>query len=296
MSPYALGIIYVLLAGACFGFLGIFGRLAYGTGLEVSSLLFWRFFIAACLLWIFALVFRPKIFRLDTKQILISLGLGILGYALFSSFYFHAIKYLSVSLAALILFTFPLFVSLIEHFVFNQTLRALQWFSLFITLLGLALLLSDGWNFESTQGVLYGFAAAITYSLYVVASGKVQKNVHPLSSSLYVITGATLALGLFHRVGLTQAFEFSGVQWGLVLGIAIISTIAPLSLFLAGLQRLPSSTASILVTVEPIVATFAAAVLLEETLTFKQYFATAIVLLGTTISGLRHKRTGARWE
>jgi drug/metabolite transporter (DMT)-like permease len=70
----------------------------------------------------------------------------------------------------------------------------------------------------------------------------------------------------------------------IISGIAIISTIAPLTLFLAGLQKLSSSKASIVVMIEPVVATVAAFFFLGEQLTPLQIGGALLVLVALVIN------------
>lgn len=282
-----LGYFFVLLAGIGFGFLGIFGRLAFQSGMTVGELLTFRFATASALLWIGLLVFKPSLTRLSLKQTIVSALLGIGGYAVFSTLYFESITGVSVPLAALLLFTFPVFVNLGAHFVLKHRMTKIQGISLLLSCVGLGILLWGPMFVNSKVAVLYGLGAAVVYAIYVLVSGQVQKNVPPLSSSLYVITSATVALYLFHQPDISRLSEFTTLQWTCIIGLATISTIGPLTFFLAGLQRLPSSQASILVTIEPVVAAFAAGIILGEHLTNLQLVGAAIVIAALILNALK---------
>lgn len=285
-----LGVLQVLLAGIGFGFLGVFGRWSFQEGLTVGELLFWRFLFAASLLWIWALLFRRELIRLPGSQIRTSLALGFLGYAVFSTLYFESIKGVSVALAAMLLFTFPLFVSLGAHFVLKERMQLRQWFSLALALAGLMILLWGDVNIQSYNAVWMGLGAAVTYSIYVLVSGRVQRNVHPISSSLYVMVGAALGLFAFHQPALSRLPELTSTQLSLLLGIAIFSSILPMSLFLAGLQKMKSSEASILVTIEPVVAAIAAHVILHEYLSAQQVVGAVLVVSALVLNSLSTRR------
>ncbi|MEZ0391283.1 MAG: DMT family transporter [Pseudobdellovibrionaceae bacterium] len=285
----ALGFFYVLMAGLGFGFLGIFGRLAFQSGMSVGELLTWRFSLAALILWVGLLIFQPRLIRLSLKQILISCALGIGGYAVFSTLYFKSIEGISVPLAALLLFTFPIFVNLGAHFILKHRMTKLQSLSLLLTCLGLGILLWGPMVVHSKKAVFFGLGAAFVYSIYVLVSGQVQQKVAPLSSSLYVITSTALALFLFHQPSLSKIPNMSTVQMTCILGLAIFSTIGPLTFFLAGLQRLPSSQASIIVTVEPVVATFAAGLILNERLTSFQMLGAGIIITALILNATEKK-------
>lgn len=273
-----LGFIFVILAGIGFGFLGIFARWAYQSGLSVGELLSFRFIFAGLLLSLGLIVTKPSLLKLSLRQIIVSAGLGVFGYAVFSTLYFKSIEGISVPLAALLLFTFPIFVNLGAHFILKERMTRIQFISLLIACAGLGILLWGDIVVDSIASVLFALTAALTYSVYVLVSGKLQKNVHPFSSSLYVITSAGLALIFFNRPDLNKIFSLTQEQYLIITGIAIISTIGPLTLFLAGLQRLSSSKASIVVMIEPVVAALAAWILLDEALTNLQLVGAMLVM------------------
>ncbi len=283
----ALGFIFVLLAGMGFGFLGIFGRLAFQSGLTVGELLTYRFIIAGLILLIGLLVTRPRLILLSKKSFLTSVLLGLFGYAVFSTLYFKSIEGISVALAALLLFTFPLFVNLGAHFILKERMTKLQVLSLGMACVGLAVLLWGPIVVNSLEAVLYALTAAITYSAYVLISGRYQKDVHPLSSSFYVITSAAVALLLFHQPSIPKFFNLTTQQQLLIFGIAVVSTIAPLTLFLAGLQRLSSSKASVVVMIEPVVASAAAWFILNEQLNPAQMAGAVLVVIALVLNALK---------
>lgn len=275
----ALGFVFVLLAGVGFGFLGIFGRLAFQSGLSVGELLTFRFALAALLLFIGLLFYKPNLLKINLKQLAISSALGVFGYAVFSTLYFKSIEGISVALAALLLFTFPIFVSLGAHFILKERMPRRQIFSLVLACAGLAVLLWGPLVVHSLTSVIFAIAAAFAYSVYVLVSGRYQQKVPPLTSSLYVIISAGLALFIFHQPSFNRIPHLTSQQAFIILGIAVVSTIGPLTLFLAGLQKLSSATASIIVMIEPVVAALAAWLLLGEQLTVQQSAGGGIVLL-----------------
>lgn len=279
-----LGLIFVLLAGFGFGFLGIFGRYAFQSGLTVGELLTFRFVLASVLLWAGLFAFKRDLIKLPARQILISAGLGVFGYAVFSTFYFKSIEGISVPLAALLLFTFPIFVNLGAHFFLKERMTKNQFISLLLATVGLGILLWGPLVVNSPAAVVYALIAAVTYAVYVLVSGKVQQKVAPLSSSLYVISASALALFLIHQPAVTRVSELTAQQMFIISGIAVVSTIAPLTLFLAGLQKLSSSKASIVVMIEPVVATVAAFFFLGEQLTTLQIGGALLVLVALFIN------------
>lgn len=278
LSRHWTGVIQLVLASIGFGFLGIFGKIAFHHGLSVGAFLTYRFTLAALLLWMGCLLFRPHWIRLEAKQIFISALLGVFGYAVFSTLYFMSVKGVSVALAALLLYTYPFWVSLLGHLFLHERLTHRQWTCLVVAFIGLALLVWGRLAAHDVKAVFAGMGAAVAYALYILASAHWQRHVRPLSSSLYVISFAALALYLYHRPSMSAAFHLSPAQASSVLGIAIISTIIPLTLVLAGLQKMKSSEAALLTMIEPVTAAVMAWFIFHETLTSRQMVGAALVL------------------
>lgn len=273
-----IGFIYVILAGLGFGFLGIFGRLGFQKGLSVGEILTWRFLLASLILWTFLLLFKRNLVKLSLRQILISSALGVFGYSLFSTLYFMSIEGISISLAALLLFTFPIFVNLGAYFLLKEKMALKQVISLLLATIGIASLVWGPLFVNSMNAVIYALLAAIFYSIYVLLSGHFQQGVEPLSSSLYVITSAAMALFIFHQPSVDRLVQFSSTEYLIFLGLALVCTVAPLTLFLAGLQRLSSSKASLVVMIEPVVAALAAWVIFDEKMSLIQAAGALLVL------------------
>ncbi|MBX2994449.1 MAG: EamA family transporter [Bdellovibrionaceae bacterium] len=273
-----MGSLQVLLAGACFGFLGIFAKWAYSLGFSVGEVLTFRFLIAALVLGAALAIFKREWLVLPRRQVVISLLLGLLGYAVFSTLYFVSIKGITVGLAALLLFTFPLFVNIGAVVFLKERLTPLRALSLVIAGTGLVLLVWGDWSVEKVSAVIAGIGAALAYAGYVLISGVVQKDVRPLSSSFYVMIGASLGLALYHHPSPTAWIEWPPERFVVLLGIAVICTIAPLTLFLSGLQKMSSSRASLLVMIEPVVATIAGAVIFQERLSAVQSVGAGLIL------------------
>ena len=283
------GILQVLLAGFGFGFLGIFAKYAIKNNLTTGLLLSGRFLSAGLVLFLGLLLFNRKLLLTHRKQFVTSLLLGLFGYAIFSSLYFKSLEGISVALAAMLLFMFPFFVSLGAHFFLQIRMSPKQWLNLAFAFLGITLLVWGDLYVESIPSLVYGLLAAITYSGYVLLSGVYQKDIHPLTSSLYVIWAAAFGLIVFHQPNLTDFINLNPTQWGLIIAIAVFSTIMPISLFLSGLQKLTSPQASLIVMVEPVVALVAAWVLLSEKMSFVQIIGAIIVILALIFNSLEKR-------
>ncbi len=293
-SEYTKGIFLTLMAGVGFGFLGVFGKISFKYQAGVGDLLIFRFVFASILLAIFNRYqfLKNKKPALNGTQKRNSFLLGVFGYAVFSSLYFFSIKYLSVALAALLLFSFPIFVNIGSVLFFKTKFHKPQIFSLISSMLGLTVLLWGDFQIQAWVGVLFGFAAAVTYSCYVLISGKIQKNVDALMATQWVLLGAGTGLFFIHSFVFKDSIhydywlKFQPPFYWTVLGMSILSTVIPIAFFILALQRLPSAVASVVVTVEPLVATIAAWIFLGEELNFRTFLGGSLIVLSVIISAL----------
>ena len=108
------GTVMCLGSGAAFGAMAVFGKLAYGEGATVGTLLAVRFALAAALFWALLLVGgagRREVRALRRGDIAVGLALGACGYALQSGCYFAALERIDASLLSLLLYTFPAIVA-----------------------------------------------------------------------------------------------------------------------------------------------------------------------------------------
>lgn len=282
-----IGILEISLGSMGFAFLGIFGKWAFASGLSVGALLTYRFMIAAAVLWIGLFLFNRNKIYISRLQLLFSAGLGVFGYAVFATLYFSAVQGMSVGLAALLLYTYPFWVSLLGHFFSYERMNRVQWTLLFGAFVGVTCLLWGQFHLHNTAALIAGLGSAITYAIYILFSASYQKNVKPISSSLYVTTFAAIALASYHHPPLQFWKILNSHQWQIVLGIATVSTIFPMTLILGGLQKLKSSQAALVTMLEPVLAALAAGVLLHESMSALQIVGGTVVMVCLVLSVLR---------
>ena len=277
------GTVLILLSGMCFAFLGIFGKFFYQKGFDTGVILTARFIIAVISLAAIFLIriFFGKInhFHIDRRHFILAIFLGVFGYACFSTLLFMSFKFLSVSLSVMLLFTFPFFVFFGSVFLGQEKFTLRKIVSLGLVAIGLFFLLSVELQVESYQGVVYALLSAVLYGMYILISAKYQKNINPFTSSFYVITAASVALFLYNRPDLGKIWSAdSNIQIQFLL-LGFIGTVLPLSLFQAGLQRISGTKASVLGTVEPVLASMYAFVFFGEPLNYSQILGIVIIVI-----------------
>jgi drug/metabolite transporter (DMT)-like permease len=199
-----------LVSAACFGAMAIFGKLAYEAGVAPSVLLMVRFALAAAALGAMLLL-RPGLraapVRPGRRVLLIAVGLGAIGYAAQASLYFAALQRMDAAPLSLILYTYPVLVTVAAALLGRERLTRTRGVALAAASGGMLLVLlgAGGTGFHSL-GALLAFAAALTYTVYILVADTVVHRLPPVVLTALVMTGAAGTLGA--RAVLTDGLDF----------------------------------------------------------------------------------------
>jgi drug/metabolite transporter (DMT)-like permease len=291
-----------LLSAACFGAMGVFGKLAYDAGVSADALLLLRFTLAAALLGAL-LALRPQLrsiksaaapsapARLSRRLVLTGLALGALGYASQAGLYFAALERIDASLVALVLYTYPAMVTVVAVLLGRERFTGARAAAVLVASCGtLLLLLGAGSLRFDPAGVALAFGAAAVYTAYILVADPATHRVPPVALSALVMSGAAAILAV--RAVLTGGVDLhlGAAGWLWVVCIAVVSTVVAMLAFFGGLRRTGPSTASILSTFEPVVTTALAALTLGEVLTPAQLVGGLLVLGSVAIVQHRSRR------
>jgi drug/metabolite transporter (DMT)-like permease len=274
-----MGVVLCLVSAACFAALGVFGKLAYDADVGVLTLLTVRFAMAATGFGVLTMVVPGARVRMDRRLVLVALGLGCVGYAAQAGLYFAALQHVDVSLLSLLLYTYPAFVTVAAIVLGRDRATRPRMAALGAASCGVALvLIGAGGGSADAIGVTMGVGAALAYTAYILVADTVIADAPPLAFSAVIAAGAfvTFAGIALATGGLDLGFAAAG--WGWLACIAVISTIAAVLSFFAGLRRVGPSNASILSTFEPPVTVLLAFLVFGEQLGVMQLVGGALVL------------------
>ncbi len=261
MSDRLSGILLVTFSAATFGTLALFGRYAYADGMDALTILFFRFSLAAVVMvgW---LGLRGE--GLPRGRALGPLiGMGALGYVGQAFAYLTALKYASAGLVALLLYLYPLFVTLLSATLLREPLSRGKLVALGLALAGTALTVGPAGG--QWPGILLALGAALIYSIYIIVGTHVLKEVSALQSSTVIFASAGAMSGLLMLLN-GPHWPASGAGWSAIAAIVIVATVLPVVTFLAGLERIGPSNAAMLSTLEPVVTVILGIVFLNELL------------------------------
>jgi drug/metabolite transporter (DMT)-like permease len=276
--------VFCLASAAAFGAMAVFGKLAYAAGATVGTLLVLRFALAAGLLW--GLGAGRGLHRRD---IVPGLALGA-AYALQAGAYFAALTRLDAGLLSLLIYTSPAIVTGAAIALGRERADRTRLAALALSACGLILVVGGAGRLDPL-GTALAVAAGALYSAYILVSEDAAKRAGPRGLTALVCTGAaaalllgTTALGQFHPAALSAA------AWLWIAALAAVSTVAAISLFLAGLIRVGPGSAAILSTLEPVTTVALAFLVFGEVLRPTQLGGGALVLAAAVALALAPHR------
>ena len=285
------GTLSCIAAGAGFGAMGVLGKLAYDDGVTVGTLLAARFALAALVFW--ALMAASGAGRelraLRRRDVLTALALGAGCYAAQAGAYFAALPRMDAGLLSLLVYLFPAFVTVAAIALGRESADARRVGALAIALTGLVLVLAGA----ETGGLdplatALGLGAALVCTVYILVSGSIAGRMSPQLFSTLVCTGAAVTLTAGSgALGQLQPGTVTARGWGWLACLALVSTVAAISLQFAGIARVGPTVASILCTVEPVVTVALAFVVFGEVLGAAQLLGGGLVLAGVIVLQLR---------
>jgi drug/metabolite transporter (DMT)-like permease len=293
-----LGYTMVATAATLFAVNGSVSKVVLGSGLSSLELAQVRNTFAALLFLAFLLAVAPSRLRVGRRELLFLVAFGLVGIALVQWLYFVAIENLPVGVALLIEFTAPLFVALFARFVYKEQVRRRLWVAVAMCITGLALVVElwTGVAF-STVGVTAAFGGALALTAYLLMAERERRHRDAASLSFYGFLFAALLWAVVQplwkfpwsvlddSVSLQgNLSEHSAPVWLLVAFIIVVGTFVTFSLLTGALRHISATRASIVATLEPVVATVIAWAWLGESFGPTQLVGGAVVIAGILVA------------
>lgn len=275
------GIVLIIISAIAFGWMPIFGSWAYDSGVNTHGLLLIRFTLAGLVM---AAVMLLRGARWPKGTTLLGLmAMGGVGYVGQAFGYFSALRHGSAALAALLLYVYPVLVTLACAFWWKEKLSSRTWLAL--ALACISLIFTIGPASGQWLGILFGLSAAVIYSGYIIAGSRLTPRVGALPAATVVMLSAAGTLWL-STLWSTPTWPTSTASWSAAIAIALVSTVIAIFTFLAGLDYLSASEASTLSTLEPVVSVVLAALILGEHLSMLQWLGGAGILVSALLIAL----------
>lgn len=285
----------VLTAGTLWGFMGMFNRYLNAAGIDSAGVIFLRCGTAAVMFFITIMVTAPSQLKIRLKDLWCFMGTGLCSMLFFTYCYFTAMQYVSLAAAAILLYTAPLFVTLISAILFGEAMNLRKAIALGLGFLGCCFVSGVGGNVSfSMRGTLLGLGAGIGYALYSIFAKLAlergySSNTINLYTHLLAASGAALLWGV--KEPLTIATS-SAPMLLFTLALGLFTCYLPYLLYTYSLTGLEAGKASIYANIEPVVAAIIGVLIFCEPLGWQNVIGIIFVLSAVVLLSLKpHQET-----
>jgi len=279
------GFLYSIISAACFGMLVIFFKQGYQIGLDAISMLQFRFTFGTALLFVWLALRRPDQLKASFKMIAFCSFLGILISPIQSICFASAAKYIPASTTSLILYFYPVAVTLLSAVFFGTRIDRTVSASLALVLAGCGLVFYDAFLQQmDTTGLTLAFGAMITFSIYLIMVQILLKKEEPLRATFYILLFASITyncMGGVHAYSLLNATNLP-----IALGLGLISTVFAMAFLYLGIEKVGSTYASIFSSIEPVTTLVAAAIILDEKIVPLQIGGVILIIAGILLPNI----------
>lgn len=301
MNEKLKGGLFVFIGACSFGLLSTIVKTAYGEGYDLGQITGSQTFFGASILWLIylgqrvissqkrSIVDNGKTTTPSTpfwKIMIAGTFTGLVGL-----FYYQCVKLIPASIAIILLMQYLWISIVIEWTVFKKNPHRMQIIAAATVLIGT--ILAGGIFNQSIQlnplGIIWGLLAALSYSIFLMVSGRVGNDLPVLKKSALMITGSMIMTWIiFPPLFFFDGVSFSGLyQWGLVL--ALLGTVIPPLFFSIGVPKIGVSIGAILSAAELPVAVTVSHFVLKEEVQFIQWLGVILILSAIALINLKSK-------
>ncbi len=286
----------VLLAAALWATLGvIFKQLLNTFALPQITISFLRALLGgAIILAGLGLRQRPAL-RQSWRAAPFFFGFGLLGVAAFFAVYVIAVDLAGVTVAVILLYTAPAWVAVFSALFLGEPMNTVKIICVGMSIAGCALI-ARIYNVSEISlnlwGLLAGVGSGLTYALYSVFI-----KVGVRRYSMWSVLGYGYFLGAIFLLPFQLAHGFSQLRqpgvWPWLALLIAGPTLGAGASFAAGVRYVPVSNASIIATLEPLIAAILAYVFMGERLEIPQLLGGGLILAAVILLARSQKNKQA---
>lgn len=273
-----------MIAAVAYGTNPLFSLNLYAAGMDVESVLFYRFAFAALVLAAAMLLTRHSL-AVSRRQLMALVPAGVV-FAMSSQTLYQSFLYMDAGVACSILFIYPILVAVIMTLFFHERASLLTYGCIALATAGIAMLYQgDGSGALSTVGLMLVVASSLCYALYIVGvDHSVLRTVPSARMTFWVLaSGAAVFFALsgfgarLHPIGADPAVVAN------VVGVALVPTIIPILFINIAIKDVGPTYSAIIGALEPVTALVIGASVFGEHVTGRIALGALMILVAVTL-------------
>lgn len=288
----------IFISAVLWGGAGIFVKNLQNYGIYEMQIVFCRAFFTSIILSVVILLKNKRYFRIAFKDIWLFVAAGLGSIVLFNFSYYKTMALTSLSVAAVLLYTAPIFVCVMSVLFFREKITVNKIVALIMAFLGCCFVTGafnqDGRLTPTALG--FGILTGFGYSLYTIFSRiLINRGYHTLTITFYTfLVAAVGSLPLISPVKTVEVLTNEPMAILVAVLMALFNTVIPYLLYTAGLNGVSTSSAPVIATVEPVVATLISVLYYHETFRYWHFCGIALVLLSIVVLNFKVNKNEAK--
>lgn len=261
-----LSMFFALGAGVLWGIIGLFVRYFSDLGLDSLQVGLIRMGIACLCTFLYMLLFRRSELKIRLKDLWCFAGSGLVSMLMACVTYFKAMQHVSLSVAAILMYTAPVYVTVFGALFFKEKITKKTVVAMVLAFAACVLVCAPSHTGGfSAVGIVFGLLAGVSFALYSVFTRFAYlRGYGTWTVTFWSFVFSTAGAAVMCDIGgVIEVFAMSAtLPWALCLGV--VCAFAPYALYGLALKKLSGSTVTILSSVEPVVATLTGILMFGE--------------------------------
>lgn len=274
---------------------GILAAMAYGTnplfsldlinmGIDVNSILFYRFAVATVLM---AIIMKAKGRSLKVTGCppWLLFGAGIV-FALSSVTLYQSFLFMDAGIACSILFVYPILVAVFQSIFFHERASLLTYACIAMALFGIFMLYhGDGEVKLSAVGMGLVVLSSLCYAIYIVGVNHTTlTNVSSGKLTFWSLVAGTLMFFVFCGCGVSLHAPLPTIEfWVNAVGIGLVPTIIPILFINMAIKTIGPTYSAIMGALEPVTALCIGVCVFDEKLTVRIAIGALLIFVAVTL-------------
>jgi len=280
------GYFLIVSASIMWGTMGIFGKLAFEYGINPVTLTALRIFISSITMLISIILLKRNLLKIKKKDVPQLLVFAILAVALQRIAYFYTVDLTTATIAAVLFYTYPIFVTVHASLFLKEKLTFSIILAIVLTFSGVAFVAKAyeaAWLNANLLGLAFGMLTSLLFALYFLMTKKLRNSYTSWTLLLYGDGLGAIALTPALCFSFSEIVSYPQQLWLLILVIGLFPSLTAYLLFSYALKYVESSKGSILSVIEPLSAAIFSVTILGERFDPLQIVGVALVLAGIVL-------------
>lgn len=290
------GFLLVVIAAIFWGYMGVPTKNLGDLSFDAFSVSFFRTFIAAVFYFLYCLIKNPSWLKVDKKGLSFFMIYGIVAFGGTFICYNVAVKYISIALATMFMFTSQVWVVILSYFIFKEKFTVKKIVAIVLTLIGCFLMckIYDSNNMNlNPKGIIFGLISGLTFALQIILA-KINSNKYNQNTLLaYSFIFASLCLLPFMNFKNTISVFTTSLNLPFIIKnifiIGVLNTVIANGCYIKSVNYIEVGIASIIASSEIVIAAIIAYFAFNQVLDLVQIIGMALIIFSIMLLQTKEK-------